>query len=259
MGVFFYPMKFTNKKGPLILHKKKARTSHSGLSEVLRIILGLPAFNGDEAFLRVGLELHANELENKSVAKLSPDERKMVDGMLAALARHKWYQRMKEDTKKEKELIRKINGVKVSGWIDILKKEEYVIDLKSTTCPTYDDFLQKAIGYGYFRQGIIYSLLAGVKDVYFVAIQKQTPHKVFVLNINDYPLLIAEARQEVKFLLYYFNKYGFPYIQTNKKNEGNKLTKDNNQRNSTRNNSRAKRKQNYFTFKEWKKDYNKKR
>lgn len=256
MGVFFYPMKFTNKiKGPLVLHEKKARTSHSGLSEVLRIILGLPGFSGDEKFLQLGLEFHARELENKSVVKLPASDQKTVNGMLAALKKHKWYQRMKVDTKKEKELIKKIDGVKVSGWIDILKRTQYVIDLKSTTCETYDDFLQKAVSYGYFRQGIIYALLANVEDVYFVGVQKQSPHKVFVLNIRDYPLLVAEARQEVKFLLYYFKEYGFPYIQTNKKNEVQTRSTNNNKRNSTRNFSRKKRQQNYFTFKEWKKNY----
>src|SRR5688572_7013361 len=105
---------------PLILHKKKARTSHSGLCEINRILLGLPPMPQDSKFLRIGSELHARDLENKSVHKLHGEDKKLVIRMLRALKVHKWYQRMKKGTLREKKIVKNIEGVKVKGHIDVL-------------------------------------------------------------------------------------------------------------------------------------------
>lgn len=244
----------------LILHKKKKRTSHSGLCEIQRILLGLPPMNQDARFLRIGSELHARDLEDKSVHRLKGEDKQMVIRMLRALNKHKWYQRMKKNTLREKKIIKTIQGVKVRGHIDVLMPGEYVIDLKTTVCESYEEFIYKANEYGYFRQLYIYQLLTGVTDVYIVAVMKQEPFKVMVLRAMDYPLLMEQAKNEVAFLLWYFRTYGFPYEATKKiKHESKKQRTNINKVNTTRNRSHKKGTKNYFTFTQWKKVYGKKR
>lgn len=246
-------------RAPLILHKKKKRTSHSGLCEIQRILLGLPPMNQDARFLRIGSELHARDLEDKSVHKLHGEDKELVIRMLRALKVHKWYQRMKKGTLREKKIIKVINGVKVKGHIDILMPDEYVIDLKTTVCESYEEFIYKANEYGYFRQLYIYQLLTGVKDVYIVAVMKQEPFKVMVLRALDYPLLMDQAKNEVTFLLWYFQTYGFPYEVNKVKHESKKHRARVVTRHTTRSTSNKKGAKNYFTFTQWKKIYGKKR
>lgn len=214
----------------------------------------------DAKFLRVGRELHANDLEGISVCKLNAEERELVNRMLRALKLHKFYQRMKKGCQYEKTKIKYINGVKVKGKLDVLKPGEYVMDLKTTVCESYEDFIYKANQYGYFRQAWIYQMLSGCTEVYFVAVQKQEPYKVMILRAMDYPLLMQQAKNEVAFLLWYFKQYGFPYEAVNgKKHESKKLRTNKRKHNTTRNHHSAKRSKNYFTFAQWQKAHGKKR
>lgn len=214
----------------------------------------------DARFLRIGSELHARDLENKSVHRLKGADKQLVIDMLRALNKHKWYQRMKKDTRRERTVIKIILGVKVKGKIDVWMPGEYVIDLKTTVCESYEEFIYKANEYGYFRQLYIYQLLTGVKDVYIVAVMKQEPFKVMVLRALDYPLLMEQAKNETTFLLWYFNTYGFPYeVSKLNKHESKKQRTNNNKVNTTRNRSNAKGSKNYFTFAQWQKVYGKKR
>lgn len=214
----------------------------------------------DAKFLHIGTELHARDLEDKSVHRLKGEDKQVVIDMLRALNKHKWYQRMKKDTLREKKIIKIIQGVKIKGHIDILRPGEYVIDLKTTVCESYEEFIYKANEYGYFRQLYIYQCLTGVSDVYIVAVMKQKPFKVMVLRALDYPLLMDQAKNEVEFLLWYFNTYGFPYeVSKSTNHESKKQRSNHHKNNTTRNRGHKKGSKNYFTFTQWQKIYGKKR
>lgn len=189
----------------------KPYVSNSSLSEIKRILLGKPGFFGGEKYLLFGRELHSRDLERKSAGiKLESDEEKRMQAMLRKLDEHKFYQQLKRGSLFEHKKFGKLFTVQVKTILDVYKKGKHIADLKTTTCDNEEHFIRKAVEYDYFRQGWIYEKVGGVKDVFFVGIQKWEPYNVYILHTSDFKELRREAALETEFLIYYFKTYGFP-------------------------------------------------
>jgi hypothetical protein len=163
---------------------------------------------------------------------------------LKALSKHKTWQKLKKGAKYELQAYGKLFGVYIRATYDVLKGKEWIADLKTTSCETEEEFIEKAIEYDYPRQGVLYQLVSGAKEVFFVAISKKKPHNIFIFRLNDYPKLKKQALNELKFLLWYYQTYGYPVVKLTKqrKNESKKHRKSRNAH-GARNNNRPPRKQ----------------
>lgn len=194
--------------GPL-----KVPTRHSHLSLVKVIIGGGKVSFGFKAYNNFGTYVHEKFLVRKSSIKLKPDEKVIATKMLDSLERHPVVQELMKDTIREVRLTKILMGVKISYTPDAKKKKRIHkkhrgMDLKTTVCVTKEDFVDKAFGYGYFRQGDQYSLSEEFDEFYIIAIMKKHPFGVMIIRLQDYPDLMAYVRQELIFLLYFWKYYG---------------------------------------------------
>lgn len=192
--------------GPL-----EKNTSHSGLEVIRKFILGQPQFIGGETFLKFGSALHEVFLENifTTYNTLSKPEKAKIVAMVNKLNSHPVVARLMQGSIREE----KIYGTLYYALLALIldgkqppKKRGF--DLKTTTCRTQEQFESKMVSYGYVKQGLIYKKLAGLKEFYFVAIQKETPYEIFIIDTNKYKKEEQYADQELKFLTYFYKHYG---------------------------------------------------
>ncbi len=178
--------------------------------------------------MKFGNELHAGALEDKSKVQLDSKSKGMIKAMMRVLKADKFWIKLRSICKTEVEHYGQLYGTMIKSFLDLWDDRSGTLaDLKTTNCQTLPQFLAKAFSYGYFRQAVIYMAITGAKEFYFVGLQKpklkpnpsgdkrwgdKPEHyekpKVFHLKVTDYPELLEYARQEVEWLLYYFNKHG---------------------------------------------------
>lgn len=197
--------------GPLIRN-----TSHSRLEVVKKFLLCLPQFKGGESFLVFGNELHLQWLQNKGEEKLSLEENKKIKAMLQKLRANPICKMLYANSVREQKLYTTLHEVEIALILDIeQQKEKRGADLKTTTCRNLKDFVEKAIEYGYFRQGKTYKLARKLKHFYFIAIQKEPPYNIFIMDVSAYPAEEQYAEEELEFLLYFYKNYGYFITEEN--------------------------------------------
>lgn len=109
------------------------------------------------------------------------------------------------------------------GTIDLKKKlrrGKRIIDLKSTSAKTEEEFIKKAIAFDYPRQGVVYENLDNPLDcdeTFFIGVSKHNagtekkpfyPHWIF--DLNNFQQQKNYARNEAEFLLTFAKNYGLP-------------------------------------------------
>lgn len=207
-----------------VLGPRSKAINNSGLGVVKRFLCGLPPFLGGERYLLFGSEMHRRALENKK-GKWTPYNKEEADSMEGghrALQQHKLFQELKRGAIIEKKVKRqRVFGIHaMHGTLDINnRRKKLVVDLKTTSCTTEEDFVRKAIKLGYPRQGIIYEALAGYKNSLFIGISKKNIepdpfappiYPVFLFDLNDFQHERQKAREEAEFLLTFYKQYGLP-------------------------------------------------
>ena len=192
--------------GPL-----EKNTSHSRMDNMRKMLLGMQLFKGGEHFLTFGSALHEVFLENiKTTFKTlsRPDKNKIV-AMVNALNAHPVVRSLMKDSIREQKIYGHLFGCYLALILDAKQpKLNRGFDLKTTMCKTKKDFEAKVVENGYVKQGLIYKKVTKLKDFYFVAICKEPPHPIFIIDMKDYKKEEKYAEQELKFLTYFYNKYG---------------------------------------------------
>lgn len=212
--------------------------SNSGLSEIKRILLDGAPFHGNERQFHVGGEVHLRALKRKkSKRKWTAQEKKDIEGMVAALRADPFFKWLMSSAVCEKPKERTVMGVKFMVILDIkgIKKLKGIgADIKTTSCKTHKDFVQTAIKkWDYLRQGWIYKQAEGLKDFYFIGVQKTYPYKVFILDVADYAKEEQKIANETVFLLELFKQFGRAFDErrnssskgTNRKRSSRAVTK----------------------------------
>lgn len=198
----------------LVARPKKRATAinNSGLSLLKSRLLGYIEKPFNKKFFLIGSEVHKRVLEpKKRIKKFIKAEELLIRGMVAALQASPIMQALLKDSIKEKKLKGTVLGCKMHGTLDINKKAKKLIaDIKTTSGKTKADCIKSCIQYGYFRQALVYMALAGAKDFIFIFVTKSVPHKIFFVDVKDYPNEMAYAKEELKFLLHIYTKYGMP-------------------------------------------------
>lgn len=190
--------------GPL-----KRMTRHSELSLIKSHLLGEQISLGYKAHNNFGSAVHSRWfLKKKSKHKLTEDETKMLESMVAVWENHKIIQRLLAGCVCEKRLSTVLNGVRV-GYTPDARHKTWTVDGKTTACTSFEQFLTSAIKYGYFRQGVQYTLPHKQKQHIIIGVEKKigTP-KVYIIDVFQYKEHVKYCQQELQFLLYIYKHYG---------------------------------------------------
>lgn len=132
--------------------------------------------------------------------------------MLAALKKSVIATKLLEHcTVREKRRVIKLNGIRF-GFTPDAHGTKHIVDLKTTICANQAAFVESAIKYGYFRQGVTYMLATGIKQFYIIGVQKKYPYSVYIvwLQSPEFKDIINYVTEELKFLLYFYQNYGSP-------------------------------------------------
>jgi hypothetical protein len=193
--------------GPL-----EKNTSYSGLEVIKKYLLGLPQFHGGEKFLLFGVALHEVFLENKFDAynKLSrPDQEKILK-MVNVLKAHHFVAGLMKDSIREQKLYGDVHYANLALILDAKQpKLKRGFDLKTTSCRNIAHFKEKLVEYGYVKQALIYVKVTGLKEFYFVAIRKEEPYEIFIVDVvKEFRKECVSADDELQFLTYFYKHYG---------------------------------------------------
>lgn len=166
--------------------------------------------------------MHYRCLERKK-GKWKPyddDESKAMTGGVKAVLKNKLFLQYYRGAIIEKK-IKHPNAFGIFGMhgtLDINNKRLMgVLDLKTTSCVTEEDFIEKAIKLGYPRQGVCYEEFSGNKETIFLGIskknigtEKKPEYPLFIFDLNNYSAEKEAARQEAEFLLSFYKEFGLP-------------------------------------------------
>lgn len=180
--------------------KEKGYASYSSLKNVRDCVD--PTKKISAVWFDVGTEVHSRFLEKKKpILKLSAQDNQAVKSMVEALERHPVVSQLMLKAKVEQYFKQKLWGLMVSGYIDILPPKD-VGDLKTTRLKNQHAFAAAMD----FLQAAMYRAVTKRKDFYYVGIQKEPPFNVFIFNVHQYPDRIAQADEELKYLIKYVKK-----------------------------------------------------
>jgi hypothetical protein len=199
--------------GPL-----EKNSSYSHLDRLRRDLLCIPQFQGGEYFLTFGVALHEAFLENNyagAYLKLSAAEKQKVKNMVAKLNSHPVVKRLMKGAIKEVKERGYLYGVELAFILDA-KNFPIGSDLKTTKSKSLKECIKKALEYGYHKQAFIYKKLSGVKEFFFIFIDKDEPHEIYIVNSKDFKEHNKYAEKEVEFLLYFYKHYGQIITEENK-------------------------------------------
>ena len=162
-----------------------------------------PNFNPDASFFKFGSELHSRFLEKKKIETLSEDDESLLYNMLNKLNETRMVTSLMKKAKVEVEIRTTVQGVPILGYLDIFKDRKYIADLKTTQTNTMKAFVNSLD----FMQAALYQEATGIDDFYYIGICKKSPHDVMVFNVNSYPEILNESKNELKQLLSYVKKH----------------------------------------------------
>lgn len=202
------------KRAGLVTGPRRKHTSHSSMEVIKKDLCGLPQFKGNEDFLKFGNAVHEGFLEGdytNAYKRLGKDEQRLVDVMVKKLNSHPVVASLMRESIREHKFAVVMNKVKVVVILDSKQpKLKRGFDLKTTSERTQKDFEEKIRKLGYVKQGRTYMYAAGLEQFYFVGIQKERPHNIYIVDIRapQFKEHYKYAEQELKFLLYFYKHYG---------------------------------------------------
>jgi hypothetical protein len=183
--------------------------NNSRLTDIARLFRGEALFTGNESYLGVGTEIHKRRLEEHLPIKHMGKDEPVVQGCVTSLQRCKALTAHLTDAEVEQFVWGLVFGHLMHGTIDLMKGKKGG-DIKTTSTTSLLEFIYSMVKYGYFRQALVYMILANLDTFIFYAVQKRPPYKVFVVDVSKFPNEMRQAENELKFLLYYYKTYGIP-------------------------------------------------
>lgn len=184
------------------------RISNSDLTEFRNFLFGRPERKPVKAFA-FGTALHEMILEpGKSGTNPQKVDLELVN-KLATVAREdkflEWI--LQYSSKEEVRLWQDLEtGLALKSRLDIVYKNRLVVDIKSTSCRTREDFVASCLKYDYDRQAAFYLDSLGAEEIVkrrfmFVAIQKVKPFNIWKVEYPGNSDFINFGRRKYQSLL----------------------------------------------------------
>jgi hypothetical protein len=147
--------------------------------------------------------------EHKDMCVLEDTEYEMVQQMLESLKTKPEAMKWLEDAEYEHIALANINGINMKSKGDIVRNDEWLIDIKTTSDIDLESFKQSCDKYGYKRQGAMYRRMFGRKRFGFLIVEKKFPFKVAFYELSEESLLEGDKELESlidKFKYYFMNE-----------------------------------------------------
>ena len=179
------------------------RISNSDLTEFKDFIFGEVREKPVKAFA-FGSALHELILEPQTILDLPDNVDLSLVQMLARVARNdrflSWALRF---SKKETVQLWSdpATGLALKSKLDIVHKARLVVDIKSTSCRSFADFMASCNRYDYDRQAAFYLDAIGGTRFAFVAVQKVKPYNVWTVEHHTAGSFIESGRKKYRKLL----------------------------------------------------------
>lgn len=151
------------------------------------------------------------EAKKNGVYLFNEADMRMIDGILNTVQRTPELLRIIKEAQVEKSLYWKHRGLPCKGKLDLIKKHNYIGDLKFVIDASPKEFIRKAgRNYDYDRQMAFYRLGArkcglakGNIDCFFVAIEKSAPYPITMIEVTESTLKKGEEKYEKLFDTYF--------------------------------------------------------
>ncbi len=179
------------------------RISNSDLTAFKHKLLGIPQKLPAKA-ISFGIALHTLLLEPEKLEVLPAG----VDGQLLkrlgetvlADKQCRWY--LRYSRKEQVELFEDARtGLPCKARLDVIYRRSTVLDFKTTSARTHEEFAAKCLQYDYDRQAAFYLDAIGGKRFIFVGIQKVKPYGLFHLEATARPGFVEYGRKKYQALL----------------------------------------------------------
>ena len=183
-------------------YRSLPRISNSDLSELKADVFGEVLEKPVKAFA-FGSALHELILEPKTILEL-PDVDLSLCMKLARQVRSDRFCRWAlQFSKKEMTQLwdDPATGLPLKSKLDIVFKSRLIIDIKSTSCRTFPEFMASCNTYDYDRQAAFYLDSIGAKKFVFVAVQKVKPYHVWTVEHHTSGTFIESGRRKYRRLL----------------------------------------------------------
>lgn len=154
-----------------------------------------------QAFHELALEPH---FYNSKEYNLRPSEITTISAMVESLEQNETWNKMKDGAKVEQSRTwsDKVTGLACKGKMDLILKNRDIVDLKSTSAKSLQQFERAVLKYDYDRQAAFYlNSSEAAKRFHFVAVQKRKPHGVFIFTFDRASDEMKYGFKKVNFLL----------------------------------------------------------
>lgn len=190
-------------------YRSLPRIANSDLSEFRAFLFGEQPATPRHAFA-FGTVLHGLILEPATFTDLPPDVNLPLARRLADLARAnpflRWALRFSR-----KEVVYlwtdSLTGLPLKARLDLIYRNRLIVDIKSTSCRSFADFLTSCDTYDYDRQAAYYLDAVGARKFVFVAIQKVKPYSIWTVEHHADGTFIATGRKKYRRLLQEWKRY----------------------------------------------------
>jgi len=108
-----------------------------------------------------------------------------VENMLASLKSKPEAMSWLDNAVYEQISLAYINGVAMKSKGDILRNDEWLVDIKSTSNISLEDFKDSCEKYGYYRQAAMYCKMFNKKKFGFLVVEKKAPYKVAFYEVSE--------------------------------------------------------------------------
>lgn len=149
--------------------------------------------------------------ENKGKCILKDTEYMEVKAMLLSLKSKPEAMKWLENAVYEQIALANVNGVAMKSKGDILRNDEWLIDIKTTSDISLSSFKKSCEEYGYYRQAGMYSKMFDKTKFGFLIVEKKAPYKVAFYEVSPETLErgVKEAESLIEKFKYYFSEDDF--------------------------------------------------
>lgn len=120
------------------------------------------------------------------------------------------YVQLMQNTKKEIAYTKQLKGINCKCKVDAINPGNYIVDLKGyKECPNPSNFNKLVHMYSLLRQAAFYSDITGVKQFWFVCVEKTYPFTVGLYEISEEKLKLGRLEYEELLEIYKANLENF--------------------------------------------------
>lgn len=186
--------------------------SNSMLSDYEKKLFNLPSFGNRDKANQFGQLVHCLILEKDCNCVddnlLTEDDKNLIGFIVINALKNPFIKWLRQWTSKEKEIYwsEQNTGLPCKSKLDSLFKKT-VIDLKTTSAKTENEFKRNILSFKYNRQGAFYMDAVGAKRFIIVGLQKQAPFNIWKIEISKTDL--EAGRKQYLQLLKHGQKHGY--------------------------------------------------